>query len=77
MSCSYGGCFRDFPVRPRPHAAADKTLERINLRTLEDARARGREHLAQTELAVRPVCEARPAMTASDALAAVNRLRRS
>ena len=55
----------------------DKSIERIILRALEDARVRGRDHLAQTELAVRAVCEARPDMTASDALAAVNRLRRS
>ena len=55
----------------------DKSVERIILRTLEDARARGRNHLAQTEMAVRAVCEARPDMTASDALAAVNWVRRS
>jgi len=42
----------------------DKFLERIILRTLEDARARGRDHLTQTELAVRAICEARPDMTA-------------
>jgi len=55
----------------------DKPLERIILRILEDARTRGRDDLTQTELAVRAVCEARPDMTASDALAAVNRVRRS
>lgn len=55
----------------------DTCLERFILRTLEDARAWGRDHLAQTELAIRAVCEARPDMTVSDALAAVNRLRRS
>jgi len=49
----------------------------IILRTLEDARARGWDDLTQTELAVRSVCEARPDMTASDALAAVSRVRRS
>lgn len=55
----------------------DKSLERIILRTLEDARAKGRDHITQTELAVRAVCEARPDMTTSDALAAVNLVRRS
>ena len=54
----------------------DRSLERIILRTLEDARAKGRDHITQTELAVKAVCEARPDMTASDALAAVNMVRR-
>ncbi len=51
-------------------------LERIIRRTLDDARAMGRDHLTQTELAVRAVCQARPDMTASDALAAVELVRR-
>lgn len=55
----------------------DKSIERIIRRTLKEARARGREDLTQTETAVRAVCQARPDMTASDALTAVNRLRRS
>ena len=37
---------------------------------------KGRDHLTQTELAVRAVCEARPDMTASDALAAVHLVQR-
>ena len=37
----------------------------------------GRVYLTQTELAVRAVREARPDMTASDALAAVNMVRQS
>ncbi len=37
----------------------------------------GRDHLSQTELAVRTVQRARPDMTASDALAAVNLARRA
>jgi hypothetical protein len=52
-------------------------LERIILRVLEEARAKGRDHLTQAELAVEAVCEARPDMTASDALAAVNMVRQS
>ncbi len=54
----------------------DKSIERIVRRVLEEARAKGRDHLTQTELAVRAVCQARPDMTASDALAAVNLVRR-
>jgi hypothetical protein len=53
----------------------DKSIERIIRRVLEEARAKGRDHLTQTELAVRAVCQARPDMTASDALAAVNTVR--
>ena len=53
----------------------DKSIERITRRVLEDARAKGRDHLTQTELAVRAVCQARPDMTASDALAAVEMVR--
>jgi len=55
----------------------DKSLERIIRRALEDARAKGRDHITQTELAVRAVREARPDMTASEALAAVEMVRRS
>jgi hypothetical protein len=55
----------------------DKSIERIIRRVLEEARAKGRDHITQTELAVRAVCEARPDMTASEALAAVNMVRQS
>ena len=55
----------------------DKSLERMILRILEDARASGRDDLTQTGLAVRATREARPDMTASDALAAVNRVRQN
>ena len=55
----------------------DKSLERIIRQTLEDARGKGRDYITQTQLAVHAVCEARPDMTASDALAAVNLVRRS
>jgi len=54
----------------------DKSVERIICRVLEEARAKGRDHLIHTKLAVRAVCQARPDMTASDALAAVNMVRR-
>jgi len=42
-----------------------------------DAKATGWDHLSQTELAVRTVQQARPDMTASDALTTVNMARRS
>ncbi len=38
----------------------DKSIERIIRRVLEGARAAGRDHLAQTEEAVRAGREARP-----------------
>ncbi len=44
---------------------------------LADAQAAGKDHLGQTELAVRAVQRVRPDMTASDALAAVNLVGRS
>ncbi len=65
-----------FSPRPRSHAGMDKSIERIIRRALEDARAKDRDHLTQTELAVRAVCEARPDMTASEALATVEMVRR-
>ncbi len=54
----------------------DKSIERTIRRALEEARAKGRDHLTQTELAVRAVREARPDMTASEALAAVHLVQR-
>jgi uncharacterized protein YeeX (DUF496 family) len=56
---------------------ADERLECFIRRTLEDARAKGRDHITQTELAVRAVREVRPDMTASEALAAVEMVRQS
>ncbi len=55
----------------------DKSIERIIRRVLEEAREKGRDHLAQTELAVRAIREARPNLTASEILAAVRRLQSS
>ncbi len=65
-----------FRPRPRSHAGMDKSIEHIIRRTLDDARAKGRDHLTQTELAVRAVLEARPDMTASEVLAAVHLVQR-
>ncbi len=44
---------------------------------LTDAEAAGRDHLTQTEEAVRAVLQVRSDITASEALTAVNRVRRS
>ncbi len=55
----------------------DPDLENVIRQALADAKAAGRDHLAQTELAVRAVQRARPDMTASDALTAVNLVRRT
>ena len=55
----------------------DKSIERIIRRALEEARAKGRDHLTQTQLAVEAVRNARPDLTASEALAAVRRLQQS
>ncbi len=54
----------------------DKSIERIIRRALEEAREKGRDHLTQTQLAVEAVRNARPDMTASDALAAVHLVQR-
>ncbi len=50
----------------------DLDLENVIRQALGDAQTAGRDHLGQTELAVRAIQRARPDMTASDALAAVN-----
>ena len=54
----------------------DPDLENVIRQTLTDAKAAGKDHLSQTELTVRAVQRARPDMTASDALTAVNLVRR-
>ncbi len=55
----------------------DTSLENIIRRALDDARAKGRDHLTQTEEAVRAGREARPDLTASEILATVRRLQQS
>ncbi len=55
----------------RSDSGMDDSLERIIRQALGDARARGRDPLAQTVLAVRTVREVRPDMTAPEALSAV------
>ena len=55
----------------------DKSIERIIRRVLEEARAAGRDHLAQTEEVVRVAREARQDLTASEVPATVRRLQQS
>ena len=50
----------------------DPDLENVIRQALADAKDAGRDYLSQTEVAVRAVLQARPDMTASDALTAVN-----
>ena len=50
----------------------DLGLENVIRQALEDALLNGRDRMAQTVLAVQAVLDARPDMTAADALAAVN-----
>ncbi len=55
----------------------DPDLENVIRQALADAKAAGKDYLSQTEEAVRTVQQARPDRTASDALVAVNLVRRS
>ena len=55
----------------------DPDLENVIRQALGDALLAGKNHLGQTEHAVRVVQQVRPDMTASEALAAVNLVRRS
>ncbi len=55
----------------------DPDLENVIRQALVDAEAAGKDYQGQTEEAVRAVLQARPDMTASKALAAVNLVRRS
>ena len=54
----------------------EANLQAIIHRVLAEAQATGKDYLTQTEETVRAVLQALPEMTASDALAQVNRLRR-
>ena len=55
----------------------DPGLDTVIREALEDARAAGKDHLTQTEEAVRSVRQVRPDMTASAALTAVEVVRRT
>ncbi len=51
-------------------------LDDVVRQALEEAQAAGKAHMSQTVLAIQAVQRARPDMTAFDALAAVNLMRR-
>ncbi len=53
----------------------DEDLAKIIRRALDEAKAAGRDHTAQTEYAVKKVLELRHDMTASNALNAINLVR--
>jgi len=52
-------------------------LDNVIRQAIGDAHAAGIDHIGQTVVAVQAVQLARPDMTAADAVAAVNRMRRS
>lgn len=52
-------------------------LDTVIRQALADAQAAGRNHLTQTEVAVRAVLQVRPEMTASEALSAGELVRRT
>ena len=66
-----------FRARLRSHGRMDPDLENVIRQALADAKDAGKDYLTQTEEAVRLVRQARPDMTVSDALAAVNLVRQS
>ncbi len=51
-------------------------LDNVIRQALEEAQAAGKAHMSQTVLAIQAVQRARPDMTAFDALAVVNLMRR-
>ncbi len=59
----------------RSHTGMDEDLANIIRRALNEAKAAGRDHTAQTDYAVKKVLELRHDMTASDALNAINLVR--
>ena len=54
----------------------DLDLENVIRQALKDAQAAGKDHISQTWLAVQAVQRARPDMYPSEALVAVNLVRR-
>ena len=55
----------------------DPDLDTVIRQALADAQAAGRDYLVQTELAIGAVLQVRPDMTASEALSAVDLVRRA
>ncbi len=60
----------------RSHIRMDPDLDNVIRQALGDALAAGKDYLSQTEEAVRTVRQVRLDMTASEALVAVNLVRR-
>ncbi len=58
------------------HTRMDPDLENVIRQALEDAQAAGKDHTSQIWLAVQAVQRARPDMNPSEALTAVNLVRR-
>ena len=54
---------------------ADRNLERVIYRAIQDAKLAGRDNTIQNEVAVRTVRWIRPEMTASEALTVVKTVR--
>jgi hypothetical protein len=54
---------------------ADRNLERVIYRAIQDAKLAGRDNTIQNEVAVRTVRWIRPEMTASEALTVVKSVR--
>ena len=52
----------------------NEPVERIILRTIDEARASGRDYIGQTEAAIAAARDARPDMTASEIMATVRLL---
>jgi hypothetical protein len=65
-------------ISPRPLfvTAMDESLDRIIRSTLDEGRAKGRDHLTQSRLAVATAHQARPDLTASELLVAVRSVQR-
>ena len=70
-----GATDRSSPV-PSLYADIDDALERIICKALSTARNRGRDHLTQTEQALRAAQQARPGLSVPEALSAVHMARR-
>ncbi len=63
-------------LRPRSDTLMDPDLENVIRQALADALTAGRDHMSQTVLAAQAVQQARPDMTAADALDAVHLVQR-
>jgi len=65
------------PKHDRLNKPMDDSSESMIRQVLDDARAKGRDHITQTELAVRAGQQVRPDITAAEILAVVRLLQHS